>query len=159
MNDLDPDLAAAVERTLQLLSDPNAFNRRLAELRGIAASADNKLAEVRAMNQRAADADKVMKDAMALLAKQAEREQAITSRETSLSDREERLAVKVKEAEDDRAHWQAHFAGQKKLLDDRDGALVAAHAALVRMKELLDAERSEFEQTHRKVQDLIPTLH
>jgi predicted metal-dependent hydrolase len=157
-HDLDPDLAAAVERTLQLLSDSAAYNKRLAELRGIAAAADSKLNEVRAMNQQAADSAAVMKDAMAMLARQSAREQALADKEADLRERESALALATKTADDDHVRQQPDLTARAKLLDQRAEHLEGARKLL---RDGIQRLRDEWVALRKVGEDIeaLPTMH
>lgn len=84
----EDDIPGVVE-IIKLLSDSDAYNNRLAELRGLAATADSKLADAKALADKYAAATGMVADATRLLAEHQRRGEELASRDDVLSAREE----------------------------------------------------------------------
>jgi hypothetical protein len=85
MQDVSEDVAAEVAKILALLADGPAFERPLAELRGLAQAADSRLKDVAAHRADITEARTLREDAAKLLAGHSAREAALTAREEKLS--------------------------------------------------------------------------
>jgi hypothetical protein len=69
MHDLDPDTARAVEQVLLQLTDGALYQRRLAELRGISAACDSKLADLAQHHEQHKQATQLRADAVRMITK------------------------------------------------------------------------------------------
>jgi hypothetical protein len=135
---IDAVTEARAAEMVALLSDPAAYQKWLAEMRGIIHNADNKIAAAAAAEQKSANAQRLLDDATAMLAKQSAREAALVDKEADLKERQEQLATQTSAAAADYARQQAHLAAQSRLIDARaehlDGARRLLRDGLVRLR-------------------------
>jgi hypothetical protein len=136
--DVDAGTAAKAAELVAMLSDRGAYEKWLAAMRGIIASADSKLAAA-AAEAKSKNAEKLLRDATAMLAKQTEREQALADKEANLRERESALALATKTADDDHARQQTDLNARARLLDARaehlDGARKLLREGLQRLRD------------------------
>jgi hypothetical protein len=154
----DDEVSAKAAELIALLSDSEAYNKRLAELRGVAAAANSKLAEATAFREQHAQADRLLKDAQALLAKQAVREQELNNAEADLREHQQQSAAAAKAAAEQDARRRAEMAAEQREIAFLKERILAGQCALAEAKKHIDAEWLAVEEARRQVQDL-HTLH
>jgi hypothetical protein len=130
MKTIDAAAEARAAELVAMLSDPSAYQKWLAEMRGIISAADSKLAAAAAAEAKSANAEKLLRDATALLGKQEAREQALADREADLRQRESALTAKAKATDEELARQQADLAARARLLDAREEHLTSGRKIL-----------------------------
>jgi hypothetical protein len=109
---IDAATEAKAAELVALLSDRGAYEKWPAEMRGVIAAADSKLAAAAAADAKVASAEKLLDDATRMLSQQSAREQALVDKEADLKERQEQLAAHASAAAADYARQQAHLAAQ-----------------------------------------------
>jgi chromosome segregation ATPase len=151
---IDDAVMNRASELIGLLSDPGAYQKWLAEMRGIIAAADNKLAAADAAAAKAKNAEKLLADATASLLQVEQREQAIEAKEAGLRDREGWLAAKIKEADEAHTRRQSELATKERLLNGVDERIKSALASAKEVKEYLDREWAELDIARGRVKAL-----
>jgi Skp family chaperone for outer membrane proteins len=158
MKTIDAAAEARAAELVAMLSDPGAYQKWLAEMRGIIAVADSKLAEASAAEIKTANADKLFRDATAMLAKQTAREEALADKEANLREREEQLAAKVAAADEQHGHAEVGLTARARLLDQRTEVTEAARKLLHTGLERVRSEWVALKKVGEDV-DALRTIH
>jgi hypothetical protein len=135
---IDAATEAKAAELVALLSNPDDYQKWLAEMRGVIARCDSKLAAAAAAEAKSANAERLLHDATEMLAKQSAREQVLVDKEADLVERAEQLAAQASAAADDYARRHAELNTRSKLLDSRaehlDGARKLLHDGLLKLR-------------------------
>jgi hypothetical protein len=158
MKTIDAATEARAAELVAMLSDSDAYQKWLSEMRGIIASADGKLAAATAAEAKSANAQKLLRDATALLETQQARDQALADKDADLHERESALAAKAKATDEEHARQQANLAVRARLLDAREEHLTSGRKIL---RDGIQRLRDEWVALKKVGQDIeaLHTLH
>jgi chromosome segregation ATPase len=153
MMPVDDVTAAKAAEVIALLSNPDDYKRWLAEMRGVIAAADSKLASLKAAEAKSANAERLLADATNLLAKQEAHAQQIRDEEANLRERTEQSEARIKAADEEAARQKADIVAEKRLLANLGESLRTARNALVELKASIDAEWAELGLMRGRLQE------
>jgi predicted nucleic acid-binding Zn-ribbon protein len=156
--DVDDATAVRAAELVALLSNPADYQRWLAEMRGVIASADAKLAAANEAAVKSVNAKKLFADATKMLGAQQAREQELKNREADLREREEKLAAQIRAADAEHVRQKADLTARAKLLDQRAEHLEGARKI---MRNGIQRLRDEWAALKKVGQDIeaLHTLH
>jgi chromosome segregation ATPase len=153
--DVDDATAVRAAELVALLSNPADYQRWLAEMRGVIASADAKLAAANEAAVKSVNAKKLFADATKMLGAQQAREQELKN---NLREREEKLAAQIRAADAEHVRQKADLTARAKLLDQRAEHLEGARKI---MRNGIQRLRDEWAALKKVGQDIeaLHTLH
>lgn len=156
-NSKESDVAGAIE-IINLLSDKDAYNKRLVELRTITAGADAKLKEAQELREKYEAAHKMVADASARLSEHKQRGDALDAKESVLEGREkavvrseQELAAKLKRDADS-------FTERDKTVKAKEAHATARMDSADRREARLDAREADIERRETKMREIARSL-
>jgi DNA repair exonuclease SbcCD ATPase subunit len=152
-NSTADDIPGVVE-IIKLLSDSEAYTARLAELRGLAASADSKMADAKAMADKYAAATTMVADATKLLNEHKRRNDELSERTNTVNARERDLAKAASEHGNHVSAATAAHDSREQALNVRENEADSKAAELAALEQSLNRREAAIAARETKMKEI-----
>lgn len=140
-----PEDNNGVVEIIKLLSDGAAYQKRFDEIKQMAEVAEKKIRDARQLEEKYANAESMMADAAALLAKHQEREAQLGAREEAVIARERGLADAEGAAKEHRQQAAEDMSKRENDVSVRERDAQAMEKSLAKATKKLDDDRADFD--------------
>lgn len=156
-NSSEKDIAGALE-IVKHLTDGPLYEKRLAELRGVAAAAESKLKDALSLGEKYKAAEQMVRDAATALSGHRKREEDMNDRERVLAAREGAVAKAELEYQERKNKHSIEMADREGAVAVREKDALVKHDKLDRRETALNDREADIAGHHAKIKDFAKSL-